>query len=166
MARLPIAALLVLVLTAPACDTVGEVPTFDDLRARYGGLPEGTFLLYDADLDSTFTGSAVYSPTDPGVTLQTTDFSETDPPFGMFAFVGGDGFSTADVGDRFDVRVGYDREGSFSSVEGKAEVTARDERTVSGVFYARVRPSTVPFGNTAVIEGGFSASRPRTAGGR
>ena len=50
--------LLALALTASACDTVGEVPTLDDLERRYGGLAEGAFRLYDADLDSTLTGTA------------------------------------------------------------------------------------------------------------
>lgn len=167
MPRPPLLVLVGLALAVSACDTtIGTVPDLDRLTERYGTLPQGTFRLYDAALDSTFAGGAAYSPADPGVTLRTADFSENDTTSGVFVFIESAGLGAAKVGDQLDVFVAYDTfEGQYASLslDAKAEVTATDAVSVSGVFYARVRSNaTLGIGGTHVVEGGFNAARSET----
>ena len=146
-----------------SCDTVGEVPKLNDLQARYSGLSPGAFRLYDASLDSTFSGAASYYPADElgpaGVDLYSSGYEEVFS--GAAAFLKAEGFNEPEVGDEFDIRVGYESpEGQSSSIDGRASVIALGAGgDVSGVFWARVKDNNVfRVGAPRVIEGGFNAT--------
>ena len=151
-------------LSGTSCDTVGDVPELGDLRGRYGGLASGTFRLYDASLDSTFSGTATYGPATnsypSSVTLLSPDYDDSDPALGVYVGIRSEGLNAPEVGDEFDVWVTYESpEGSSDSVDGRAEVTSLGEDGgVAGVFWARVKDNnTFRIGAPRVIEGGFNA---------
>lgn len=160
-------AVVIVVLLAPACDTVGDVPSLDDLRAEYGAVAEGRFEVYDAETDSTLSGAAVLSPAEcpppgagvPDVCLATDDFEFPEGTGGSVVMVSAGELLAPTLGEEFDVEVGYvsDRH-DFASTEGRAVVTGVSAGgAVSAVFWAVVRPQGLYRTSRLVIEGGFSA---------
>ena len=148
-----------------SCDTVGEVPELSDLRGRYGNLASGTFRLYDASLDSTYSGAATFYPADNlgsgGVLLESPDFDDATLASGVSVSIKSEGFDAPEVGDEFDIGVGYSSpEGNSGGIDGRAGVTAVSaDGDISGVFWARVKDdNTFRIGAPRVIEGGFSAT--------
>ncbi|WP_420455509.1 hypothetical protein [Rubrivirga sp.] len=162
MSRSPLA-LFAVVLALSGCDTVGEVPTFDELRSRYGSLAESTFRLYDAEADSTYVGPAAYIVNAggdgfTGLSLLTADYDENSLSSGIALSLSSEQFRSPEVGDQFDVLSAYNTFTlQFNGSDGQVEVTAVTPTEVSGVFWVAVRPSDGLGIGRRIVEGGFRA---------